>query len=278
MARIGRLIDALLIGLAIAARVAAVLVLQSHLLARSTYEHGEIAGNLVAGRGFSTRFLGADGPTSQQAPVYPAIVAAAFAVGGVETPRSLLLLELGQAVLGGVLVIGVLRLCRLVAPNRPAMAWLAGLVVAVHPTLVYAATHIQVATLATTLLTWTLAWAYETAARRRWGDAAITGGLLALVTLTDPILALCSVGVICLIGKTWCGMPGDPQRAAGLISVVAAVAVAGVCPWLIRNLAVHGEFVAIKSTFGYAFWQGNCALSEGTDKVVRPSIDRILTG
>ncbi len=34
--------------------------------------------------------------------------------------------------------------------------------------------------------------------------------------------------------------------------------------------------MAIKSTFGYAFWQGNCALSEGTDKVVRDSVERIL--
>ena len=43
-----------------------------------------------------------------------------------------------------------------------------------------------------------------------------------------------------------------------------------------RNALVHGEFVAIKSTFGYAFWQGNCALSQGTDKVVRPSVEHIL--
>ncbi len=32
----------------------------------------------------------------------------------------------------------------------------------------------------------------------------------------------------------------------------------------------------IKSTFGYAFWQGNCTLSEGTDKVVRASVERKL--
>ena len=43
-----------------------------------------------------------------------------------------------------------------------------------------------------------------------------------------------------------------------------------------RNALVHGEFVAIKSTFGYAFWQGNCKLSEGTDKVRRASIEPIL--
>ena len=39
---------------------------------------------------------------------------------------------------------------------------------------------------------------------------------------------------------------------------------------------MHGELVFIKSSFGYAFWQGNCALSEGTDKVVRPSVESAL--
>ena len=90
-----------LIALGIAARAAAVLVLQSHTVPNSTYEHGEIAANLLAGQGFSVRFLGADGPTSQQAPAYPAMVAAAYALGGVGTPRSLLILELGQAAIGG---------------------------------------------------------------------------------------------------------------------------------------------------------------------------------
>ena len=60
---------------------------------RSTYEHGEIAANLLAGRGFTTHFLGADGPTSQQAPIYPALVCLAYAIGGVETPQALFLLS-----------------------------------------------------------------------------------------------------------------------------------------------------------------------------------------
>jgi hypothetical protein len=276
MARTSRMADALLIGLAIASRIAAVWVLQSHLIPRSTYEHGEIAANLVAGRGFSIKFLGADGPTSQQAPVYPAIVAAAYAIGGVATPQSLLLVELGQSLLGGLLVLGVLRLCRLVAPARPYMAWTAGLLVAVHPTLVYAATHIQVATLGTTLLTWTLAWAYQSGLSMRNRDAGITGGLLALLALTDPILAIALFGVGWAIWQARSTMPGHGRRSLALIAVVATIALLGISPWLIRNFAIHGEFVAIKSTFGYAFWQGNCALSEGTDKVVRPSVERVL--
>lgn len=175
MAGMNRSLDAALISVAIISRVAAVWILQSHLVPHSTYEHGEIAANLLAGRGFAIKFLAADGPTSQQAPVYPAIVAIAYAIGGVETSRSLLYLEAGQSILGGLLVLGVLRLCRLIAPARPWMAWIAGLLVAVHPTLVYAATHVQVATLGATLLTWALAWAYQTGSSGRIRDAVMTG-------------------------------------------------------------------------------------------------------
>ena len=276
MDRLSRFIDAFLIALAIVSRVAAVWLLQSHLVPRSTYEHGEIAANLLAGRGFAIKFLGADGATSQQAPVYPALVALAYAVGGVETPRSLLILELAQAVLGGLLVLGVLRLCRQIAPSSPWMAWVAGLVVALHPTLVYASTHVQIATLAATSLIWTLVWSYQTGVSRKAVDAAITGGLLGLLALIDPILSLVMVGVVWAIGQSSSERSGELRRSLYLIAISGIVAAITVSPWLIRNAIVHGEFVAIKSTFGYAFWQGNCSLSEGTDKVVRPSVERIL--
>jgi hypothetical protein len=64
-------------------------------------------------------------------------------------------------------------------------------------------------------------------------------------------------------------------RLVGLVGVSAALCIA---PWVVRNARVHGEFVPIKSSFGYAFWQGNCSLSEGTDKVVRPSVESALRG
>ena len=266
-------IDALIVALAILVRVAAVWVLQSPFIARSTYEHGEIAANLVSGRGFSTRFLGAEGPTSQQAPLYPTLVALAYAVAGIETPRALLLVELGQSILGGVLVLGVLRLGRQVAPDDPRMPRIAALIVALHPTLVYAATHVQVATLAATLCCWTMAMAYQCRATRRKRDAAFTGVLLALLTLTDPILALAFFGIAFLLLLD----DAHPiRRRVSRLTLIATVALLGISPWLARNFLVHGEVVAIKSTFGYAFWQGNCALSAGTDKVVRESVERVL--
>ena len=104
----------------------------------------------------------------------------------------------------------------------------------------------------------------------------ITGGFLGLLTLTDPILAFFAVGVIWAIWQAGSGIPRDLRRSLGLIAVVVIVSLISISPWLVRNALVHGEFVAIKSTFGYAFWQGNCALSEGTDKVVRPSVEHML--
>ena len=286
----------ILIIAAVVARAGLVLAVRSHEVPRSTYEHGEIAENLLAGRGFSVKFLGADGPTSQQAPVYPVMVAATYAVGGGPSPRSLLILELGQSILGGCLAWGVMRLAREVSPDR-AGVWpsrIAGFVVAFDPSLVYAATHVQVALTATLLLTLSLAQGYTAARTGRPRDAALAGLWLGVLMLTDPILGLASLGI------AWAILRGERMTAAssaasprgnlridrggqtrptnpfGLIAIVAAAAVLVLLPWTIRNHRVHGEFVAVKSTFGYAFWQGNCALSEGTDKVVRASVDRAL--
>jgi hypothetical protein len=257
--------------LAVLARGAAVIALQSHRVPTSTYEHGEIAASLVAGRGFSMHFLGADGPTSQQAPIYPFVVAAAYAIGGVETPESLLILELAQALLGAIMVLGVFRLASWVAPGRPAVAWWGAAVAALHPTLVYAATHVQVALLAATLVVWSLVWGVRAGASGSRRDAAATGVLLALCALADPILALVVVGVLVAFRLAGEGRPIWKPTAVAL--GVAALVVA---PWTARNAMVHGEFIPIKSTFGYAFWQGNCAISQGTDKVVRASVEEVM--
>ena len=260
-----------LIVLAVAVRAAAVLVLQSHKVPHSTYEHGEIAANLLAGRGFSVRFLGADGPTRSRRRSIPFLVAGAYALGGVGTPRALLILELGQAALGGLLVAGVLMLAREVAPGRRRVALVAGAIAAVHPTLVYAATHVQVALLAATLLTVDPRLGLPDGphgARPRCGRArACCWRCSCSPTRSSASPARASPGRSRSgRGSARPGPPAGRDRCSR--------PALGVAPWIVRNARVHGEFVFIKSTFGYAFWQGNCALSEGTDKVVRASVDR----
>ena len=179
-----------LIILAIAVRVAAVLVLQSHEVPRSTYEHGEIAANLLAGRGFATRFLGADGPTSQQAPVYPLLVALAYGIGGVGNASSLAAPGVRTIDPGRSARLGGLAAGPAGRPGRPWLARTAALVVAVHPTLVYAATHVQVASFGAVLLVWTLVLAYQTGLRPDSGCRDHRAAGSPLLALTDPILSL----------------------------------------------------------------------------------------
>jgi hypothetical protein len=56
---------------------------------------------------------------------------------------------------------------------------------------------------------------------------------------------------------------------------MAGVALLVIAPWSVRNWRVHGEPVFIKSTFGYALWQGNHPLSWGTDKIPKSSAETI---
>ena len=62
-----------------------------------------------------------------------------------------------------------------------------GTIVALHPTLVYSSTHVQVAGLGATLLVWTMVLAHQAGMSGRIGGE-LFGALLALLTLTDPIL------------------------------------------------------------------------------------------
>ncbi len=264
--------DFRIISLAVATRLAAIVLLQGHLVPNSTYEHGSIAENLLAGRGFSIEFLGAEGPTSQQAPVYPVLVAAAYAVGGVGHPNALLFLFVCQAVLGGLLTMGCMRLVQSLLPGRQLAGWLAGMIVALHPSLVYAATHVQVAGLAATLLVWVLVLAQNAAVSTSPKTAAWLGALFGCLVLTDPILGLCAPAAAWIFirdARDW-----KSAYIRGTIATVAALAV--VTPWIARNATVHGQFVPVKSTFGYAFWQGNCRLSAGTDKVIRTTVNSVL--
>jgi len=263
----------LLFAAALGLRVAAIFVLDSHHTA-FTYEHGEIAENLLAGRGFSVKFLGGKGPTSQQAPGYPFLLAAVYAVLG-KGPAALLAVQLLQAVAGAVIVLLTVQLGWALLPKRPEIGWIAGILAAIAPPHVYMVTHIQVVTWATLGLTamFTLALSPRVA-QSRWGLVAI-GVTIGLTLLFEPILALATPlaawGVWRANLRGGCPDRGSFRRAFAYTATVTAVAVAVVMPWTVRNCRVHGEFVFIKSTFGYAFWQANNPASFGTDKIPKES-------
>jgi hypothetical protein len=108
-------------------------------------------------------------------------------------------------------------------------------------------------------------------------EAAACGAAGGLLVLTDPILGLVVLVALVVI---WKRVPVSTSRGQRnsfgkppilLIPVALAACVAVIAPWITRNYLVHGEFVFVKSTFGYAFWQGNHPRSFGTDKIPLPS-------
>ncbi len=284
----------LLAALAVGLRVAAVLYLESYR-DPFTYEHGEIAENLLAGRGFSVTFLGGWGPTSQQAPFYPALLASAYGLWGERSTAAFLIVELLQCLAGGVTCLCTIWIAWAVLPGRRAVGWIAGLLAALHPAQVYAVTHLQVAAWATMLLTMLAALTLSPRVRG-WRGAILIGGLGGALLLVEPIFA---VVMPIVAGAYWVRNAGFRASSAGLlrscaarpgeagsadaaarfwwaqptlqVAAMTAVTMLATAPWLWRNYRVHGELVFVKSTFGYAFWQGNNPISWGTDKVPKLS-------
>lgn len=269
--------------LAFTVRLAAVLALQSYA-EPFTYEHGEIAKNLLAGRGFTVRYLGQDGPTSQQAPLYPAMLAAAYAAFGQESPAAHFAIQLLQCLAGAATALAVVWLTRSLltsarcSQSRPeelrVLPWLAGLSAALYPPHVYAATHVQIVPWATLLLTFFVAVCVSPRFAGRIGGGTLSGLLAGLMLLFEPILAIATplVALAFLLTNTARSLRVRTLAAAWMASVAAAVT----APWLWRNYQVHGEFVFVKSSFGYALWQGNNSLSHGTDKIPKAEADAIL--
>jgi hypothetical protein len=272
--------------LALTLRLGLVLALQTEHRRPLAYEHGTIAENMLAGRGFSIEFLGQAGPTSQQAPLYPLLVAASYACFGVGSSAAILAIQLLQCAAGTLLVLCVAWLGWRLVPSQRAVGWFAGCGGAVYPPHVYMVTHVQVALWAALLLTGLLLVAMKRTHDTGWRRPIVCGLLAGLMLLIEPILVL----AIPVVALSFFMAQIDAPRAAmstraqsrwstkrRLVQSLAIPALAAlvISPWLVRNHRVHGEPVFVKSTFGYAFWQGNNEVSWGTDKAPKPSAEVI---
>ena len=271
-----------LLGTALLLRLAAVVVLAPADGRPSTYEHGVIAENLLAGRGFSVTYLGTDGPTSQQAPWVPAVLAACYWIFGSGAHEGIVAYQLLQCLVGTAVVAAAARLAWALLPDRRVIGWTVGWAAALYPPHIYMATHVQAApwaALAVTLLFLITTQAGRSLTTRRIITLGLVGGWLLLI---DPILALVIPPVLCSLAITlYRNQPRttnhEPRTQAALRAARPALAAAAcmlavTAPWLVRNYRVHGEFVFIKSSFGYALWQGNNPLSHGTDKIPKTTV------
>ncbi|QGJ71581.1 HTH araC/xylS-type domain-containing protein [Planctomycetales bacterium 10988] len=248
-----------------------------------TFEHGEIAENILAGKGFSVTFLGEEGLTSQQAPFLPYLLAGLYGVTGPDRVAALFLLQILQAFVGMGTVALVVSIGHSLFPERKLFGFGAGWMAALYPPHIYMVTHIQIVPWATFGLIGLTAWAAWSNRKQSWIQIGLLGAGLGGLLLIEPILLLAAPGLWWLFFRRSSMEDSEPtpprKMSIFFLKTAFCFSMTGLVlsPWLVRNYQVHGEMVFVKSTFGYAFWQGNNRISWGTDKIPKATVAGVLS-
>lgn len=203
--------------------------------------------------------------SSLRPPLYPALVAATYAVCGTENYQAVRLVQM----LLGLLTVGVVYLLGRAAATPRVALWAAGLV-CFYPSLLGSNYLLLTETLFTLLLTsacLAVAWYYR---RGSVWCALAAGVLLALAALTRSVVWLAPpfVAVFLLItgtrGPFGGALPPDAasipfgRRLLAALLLLAGFA-AALAPWSVRNSRLQGSFVAVDVMSGRNFMMGNYA-------------------
>jgi len=228
------------------------------------WEAGHIARALATGYGYAEPFLGHTGPTAWLPPAYPLFLAGIFRMFGVFTPLSGWTLLAFAAVANAaaarmVWEIGARSFDRKVA------AWAAWIWVLLPSAMQYAVRFPWETAITAFLFSWALVVALrlrESSTLRRWAG---WGALWGAIALFNPALLLflpCS-GIWLLVSDPNTDAKPFARNLAGPV-VAAAVCVAMLLPWWIRNERAMHAFVPLRSNAGVELCLGNCYGIQGS--------------
>lgn len=254
---------AILAGLA--ARLLVAVLLYPRFL-NPTYNHinfagefGEVAYSIVTGRGFSNPYWVVTGPTAMYPPVFPYLLSGIFAIFGIFTKASALVLLALNSLFSALTCLPVFYIARkdfgLAAAKLAVWGW------AFFPYAVYfSANSIHYASLSALLLSAiVLAALHLQSSNRTWAWAGF-GFLFGFAALTNPVV----LAFLPLLGAWLCyclvrqGRPWVCPAATGALVLILALA-----PWLIRNYRVFHRPVFLKDNFWMEVYDEN--LTEAPD-------------
>lgn len=248
-----------LVLVAFALRLAFLLILHTYQPGRvdDTRIAGEttnIATSIAWGHGFHSAFNGdPTGPTAWLAPAYPCFVGFVFRLLGAMTPSAIIFLLAAQSLFSALTVIPILGIASH-SVGKPAGLW-AAWTWALFPWFgKWGVTWLWDTSLSALLLALLFWYALELAAastRRGWISF---GALWGAALLVNPSLA-----TFLPVSLAWCAYElhrrGEKWIRPAAFSIVACAIV--VAPWLVRNRVVFGEWVFLRSNFGFEFALGN---------------------
>jgi 4-amino-4-deoxy-L-arabinose transferase-like glycosyltransferase len=241
--------------LSIALKFAATLYL-GHYLNPRTWENGNIADNLLSGKGFSACFLGPEQATSWQAPFYPYFLALFYIIFG-RGSFTYLLIAIVQSIITSVVPILVYKSGKIIFNKSTAV--LAAILAAFFPLMVWYSTrfhHTAFVFLFITMVFYLFIKGYETGDKK---DFLYAGVALGVGVLVEPVIIVFLFAFI-LWSSIEKGFIFAMRKAVITIVLVLII----IFPWTLRNYQVHNQLIFIKSSFGKEFWLGNNLRATGT--------------
>jgi hypothetical protein len=213
------------------------------------WEMGLLATSLLHHQGYSSPFGVPTGPTAFIAPGYPTLIAGIFAVFGIDTFASALVIMCMHIALGLFTIWLIMHVARTVFNQRTAT--IAGAFWAVSPPLLF----IPEIFWETSFSACGIIGAIALALRIRRNPTLPTwigfGAYCALMSLINPALVF---SLLAIFG--WLAWQTRAQSwkapALGLLTLVVLFS-----PWPIRNAYRFHAFIPLRSTVGFEMWMGN---------------------
>jgi 4-amino-4-deoxy-L-arabinose transferase-like glycosyltransferase len=234
-------------------------------------EHRALALSLVEHGTFYFRDFGKYGPSSVQSPSYPFLLAMLFRTFGPDSTASYIAAMLINSLAGALTVWLTWKMVRALGGSSAA-ALLAAALIAIWPSQVYAATHVQAISLITLCIVamiYLFQRSVQTGSLASWIGYSIIGTLAALTEpVLLPIVALSGLLIVVWrVWRVWRGSSLSIEQRIRNAAVLLAAALLIIMPWTVRNRTVHERWIPIKSTFWVNVWKANNDFATGTDRL-----------
>jgi 4-amino-4-deoxy-L-arabinose transferase-like glycosyltransferase len=216
------------------------------------YEMGRVAGCLVAGQGFAYP-TDPPQPTAWMAPAYPVFVAAVFLAFGPHTPQSALAIQFIQVIASALSCVLLYLLGKRL--YGPTVGEISAFLLAIYPASIhYAVQKIWSSSFFTVALLSVLFLFTIQARRPSTTGVVFLGVMLGIGVLFNPLLLSIIPPMTAWLYWVWKKQgQGDPVAIVLLLATCGLV----LTPWVVRNYAVFGRFVLIKSNLGHEILVGN---------------------